>query len=40
MPRCHWSAEVCDGVLVLDQHRLEAVSGRVALDDERPCEVW
>lgn len=36
-----WSdgpAEECDG-MVLEQHRTEAVSGRVALDDERPGEV-
>lgn len=33
------AAEVRDRVLVLDQHRAEAVGRRVALDDERPAEV-
>ena len=40
MPWGHRSTEVSDGVLVLDQHSPEAVGGRVALDDEQPCEVW
>jgi hypothetical protein len=39
MTWCHRPAEVGDGVLVLDQHRPETVSQRIALDDKRPCEI-
>jgi hypothetical protein len=34
MTWCHRPAEVGDGVLVLDQHCPEAVSRRIAFDDE------
>ena len=39
MARRHRSAEECDGVAVLDQHCVEAISRRVALDNERLGEV-
>jgi hypothetical protein len=37
---CHWLAEVGDGVLVLDQYRSKTVCRCIALNDERPCEIW
>jgi hypothetical protein len=40
MTWCHRPAEVGDGVLVLDQYRSKTVCRCIALDDERPCEIW
>jgi hypothetical protein len=36
---CHRPAEIGDGVLVLDQHHSKTICRRIALDDERPCEI-